>query len=318
LTVTLAVFMRSVWALVIGLLLTAGLGTLLSYIFHSYRPRLAFEKIALRRAMSFGKFAFVIAVASYVMTMADNVMVGRLLGSGALGNYSLAYNIASAPISVLVFSLSSVLFPVYAEISAQRPERLREAFTRVFSIASMIMVTITVPLFLLAGEIVQLLFGGRWSGAAPVLRVLALMIPLRGLTLISGTVFFGLNRPRQVAVGRTFEAVVFLALLYPLIAAFGLTGAAWAAVIAYAFACVNRLVALNEIIPGTSSKLFRILLTTLAAAGAGLLIATIIPTFLTSPLPRVILGGLLSTIIPPVILLLINPELRKWIVEWFS
>lgn len=318
LTVALAVLMRNVWALVIGLLLTAALGTVLSYIFHSYRPRLALEKIALRRALNLGKFALVIAVASYVTTMADNVMVGRLLGTGPLGNYSLAYNIASAPISVLVFALGSVLFPAYAEITAQRPKRLEQAFTKVFSISSMIMLTITVPLFLLAGEIVQLLFGGRWTSAGTVLRVLALIIPLRGLTLIISTVFFALNRPKQVAVGKTLEAVVFLAVLYPLITAFGLTGAAWAGLIAYAFACVNRLVALNEIIPGISSKLFRISLSTLAAAGAGLLIAGVSLTFLTSPLPRVILGGLLSTIIPAVILLLIRADLRKWLIEWFS
>src|SRR5258707_7760100 len=146
LTVALAVVMRSVWALVIGQLLTVALRTVLSYIFHSYRPRLAFEKIALRRALNLGKFVLVIAVASYVINMADNVMVGRLLGSGALGNYSLAFNIASAPISVLVFSLGAVLFPAYAEITAQRPRALELAFTKVFSIALMMMLTITVPL----------------------------------------------------------------------------------------------------------------------------------------------------------------------------
>jgi hypothetical protein len=94
-----------------------------------------------------------------------------------------------------------------------------------------------------------------------------------------------------VAVGKTLEGVVFLAALYPLIKAFGLTGAAWAGMIAYAFAYVNRLVALNEIIPGISSKLFRISLSTLATGGAGLLIAGLSLTFLTSPLARLILGG---------------------------
>jgi O-antigen/teichoic acid export membrane protein len=318
LTVALAVVMRNVWALVIGLLLTTVLGTVLSYIFHPYRPHLAFEKIALRRALNLGKFVLVIAVASYVIAMADNVMVGRLLGPGALGNYSLAYNIAGAPILVLVFALERVLFPAYAEITAQRPERLEQAFTKVFSISSMIMLTITVPLFLLAGEIVQLLFGSRWTSAGTVLRVLALVIPLRGLSLIISTVFFALNRPKQLAVGKTLEAIVFLAVLYPLITSLGVTGAAWAGVIAYAFACVNRLVALNKIIPGISSKLFGISLSTLAATGAGLLIAGVSLTFLTSPLPRVIVGGLLSTIIPAVILLLIRADLRKWLVEWFS
>jgi O-antigen/teichoic acid export membrane protein len=86
----------------------------------------------------------------------------------------------SAPIIVVVFSLVTVLFPANAEITAERPKNLGLAFTKVFSIAWMIMLTITVPLFLLAGEIVQLLFGGRWTSTGTVLRVLALVIPLRG------------------------------------------------------------------------------------------------------------------------------------------
>ncbi|HBB87658.1 MAG TPA: hypothetical protein DC047_08600 [Blastocatellia bacterium] len=318
LTVALAVVMRNVWALVIGLLLTTALGTVLSYVFHSYRPRLAFEKVALRRVISLGKFTLVIAVASYVTNMADNVMVGRLLGTSALGNYSLAFNIASAPISVLVFSLGTVLFPAYAELNTQHPKRLEQAVTKVFTIASMIMFTLVVPLFLLAGDIVQLLFGGRWTSAGKVLRVLALVIPLRGLSLLMSTVFWGLNRPKQVAVGQTLEAAVFLVALYPLITAFGVTGAAWAGVIAYALACINRLVAMNKIIPGITSKLFRISLSPIVAAGVGLLAAGASLSFLVPLLPRVILGGLLATIIPAAILLLLSADLRRWLVEWFS
>jgi O-antigen/teichoic acid export membrane protein len=318
LTVALAVLLRNVWALLIGLLLTAGLGTFFSYIFHPYRPSLALEKHALRRALNIGKFTLVIAVASYVANMADNIMVGRLLGTDALGNYSLAFNIASVPIVIVAFSLSTVLFPAYAEITARGQNRLELAFTKVFSFSLITMLTIAVPLFLLAGDIVQLLFGGRWASAGTVLRVLALAIPLRGLTQIISTVFWGLNRPKEVAWGRTLEAVVFLAALYPLITAFKLSGVGWAGVIAYAFAFVNRLVALNRIIPGILSKLFRISLSSLAAAGSGLLIAGISLTFLTSSLSRVILGGLLSTVIPVVILLLVRADLRKWLIEWFA
>lgn len=318
LTITLGLIMRNVWALVIGLLLTTVVGTILSYVFHSYRPRLTFERIALRRVLTLGKYALVIAFALYVMNMADNVMIGRLLGTGALGNYSLAFNFASAPISVLVFSVTAVLFPAYAEITAQRPNTLELAFTKVFSIALMIMMTIAVSLFLVAGELIQLLFGARWTTAGQVLRVLALVIPLRGLSLIISNFFWGLNRPKDVAVGATLEAVLFLAALYPLIKAFGVTGAAWAGVIAYSIACVIRLITLSEIIPGISSKLFRISLSILAASMAGLLIAGFSLRFLTSPLPRVIVGGLLSSIIPTAILLLIKPDLRRWLIEWLS
>lgn|GEM_PF-486238 len=318
LTVALAVVMRNVWALVIGLLLTAVLGTVLSYVFHSYRPRLAFEKNALRRVLSVGKLTLLIAIALYVLNMADNVMVGRLLGSSALGNYSLAFNIASTPISVLVFSLGNVLFPAYAEITLQRPKALDLAFTKVFSIALLTLVTIAMSLFLLAGEVVQLFFGSRWTTAGSALQILALVIPLRGFSLLVSTFFWGLNRPKDVAVNTTFEALIFLAALYPLIETLGLRGAAWAAMIAYGFGCISRVRALSQIIPGISVKLFRISLSVVAAAAIGLLITWVSLRFVTSPLPRVVFGGLLSAIIPPVLLLSFKPELKRSLVEWLS
>lgn len=313
LTVALAVVTRSIWALVFGLLLTAVLGALLSYVFHPYRPRLAFEKKALGRVLSVGKITLLIAVASYVVNMADNITVGRLLGSSTLGNYSLAFNIASAPISVLVFSLTSVLFPAYAEITSQRPNTLGPAFTKAFSIALLTIVSIAGSLFLLAGEVVQLLFGSKWTTAGTVLRILALVIPLRAFSLLVSAFFWGLNRPKDEAVCKTLEALVFLAALYPFIRTFGLPGAAWAGMIAYGFGGVTRMRTLSQIIPGISTRLFQISVSIVAAAVTGLLIAWLSLRFITSPLPRVVFGGLVSMILPPLILLTLKPEWRRWL-----
>ena len=260
LTIALAAVLQNVWALVFGMVLTATIGTALSYVFHPYRPRVKFERVAVTRALHFGKFAIVFAVASYVTNMADNITVGRLLGPTALGNYSLAFNIASAPIIVVIFSVSAALLPAYAEINLQNPTMLEPGFTKAFNFTLIIMLMIAVPLFFFADDVVQLLFGARWTTAGSVLRILALVIPLRGLTLMTSTVFWSANRPREVAIVRTLDAVIFVAALYPLISRFGLPGVAWAGVITYAFACVNRAIALNKIIPGISSKLLRTLL----------------------------------------------------------
>ena len=264
LTVALAVVLKNVWALVIGMLLTTALGTALSYVFHPFRPGLRFDRLALTQALHFGKFALVFAVASYVSNMADNIVAGRLLGTAALGNYSLAFNIASAPIIVVVFSVSAVLLPAYAELNSLNPSQLEPAFTKAFKLTLLIMVAIAVPLFLFANQIVFVLFGHRWTTAGSVLSILALVIPLRGLTLISSTVFWSANRPREVAIARTLDAIVFVIVLYPFTVAFGLAGVAYAVLIAYAFACLNRVWWLNKIIPGISAKLLRLLLPTLA------------------------------------------------------
>jgi O-antigen/teichoic acid export membrane protein len=254
----------------------------------------------------------------YVMNMADNIMVGRLLGSNALGNYSLAFNIASAPISVLVFSLSTVLFPAYSEITARRPEALGVTFTKTFSLAMLAIVTLGASLSLVASDTVQVLFGDRWSAGGMVLRILALVIPLRGLSLLVSTFFWGLNRPRDVAVGTLVEAVIFLATLYPFIKTFGLRGAAWAAIIAYTFGCLIRLRVLAQIIPGISAKLLQISFFIVAAVAAGLIIAAFSLSFLTTPLARVIVGGLLCTLIPPATMLLFKTDVRRAVIELFS
>lgn len=264
LTVALAVVLKSVWALVIGMLLTTSLGTALSYVFHPFRPSLRFDRTALAQALHFSKFALLFAVASYVSNMADNITAGRLLGTSALGNYSLAFNIASAPIIVVIFSVSAVLLPAYAELNSLDPAQLETAFTKAFKLTLLIMLAIAVPLFLFANQIVVVLFGHRWTTAGSVLSILALVIPLRGLTLISSTVFWSANRPREVAIARTLDAIVFVIVLYPFTLAFGLSGVAYAVLLAYAFACLNRVLWLNKIIPGLSAKLLRFLLPTLA------------------------------------------------------
>ena len=260
LTVALAAVLQNIWALVFGNLITTTIGTCLSYIFHSYRPSLRFDRTALTQTLHFGKFAILFAVASYVSNVADNIMVGRLLGFAALGNYSLAFNIASAPIIVVIFSVTAVLLPAYAEINLENPKLLEPAFTKAFNLTLIIMLAIALPPFFFADEIVQLLFGARWTTAASLLRVLALVIPLRGLTLLTSTIFWSTNKPRELALVRTLDALVFVAVLYPLISTVGLPGVAWAGVITYAFACVNRALALNKIIPGISSKILRSLL----------------------------------------------------------
>ena len=57
----------------------------------------------------------VLAITSYVTTMADNVMVALVPGTDALGNYAMAYNLAGVPIAILVYTFATVMFPAYAE-----------------------------------------------------------------------------------------------------------------------------------------------------------------------------------------------------------
>ncbi|PYT01247.1 MAG: hypothetical protein DMF65_07850, partial [Acidobacteria bacterium] len=95
--VSLALWTRDVWALVWTQLISAAASVALSYALDSYRPRPRFDRDALRQALGFGKWMFVVVLTAYVTTTADNVVVGRMLGAAALGVYVMAYNLASLP-----------------------------------------------------------------------------------------------------------------------------------------------------------------------------------------------------------------------------
>ena len=59
----------------------------------------------------------------------DNVLVGRYLGAGSLGAYSLAYNVMFMPMARVGLPLQQVVSPVFARLQTER-ERLERAWLR--------------------------------------------------------------------------------------------------------------------------------------------------------------------------------------------
>ena len=271
----LALFVRrDVWALVWGELMGAAAGVVASYAFYPRRPRFAFARAALARIFGFGRHAFFIGVASYVTTSADNVAVGRMLGAAALGAYALAYNLVNLSSITVADVFNKATMPAYAELSAERPEGIAGAFAKVLTAGAVVLAAITATLWAIGEEFVAVLYGEKWRAAGQVLKALAVLGFLRGLVLVVSSVLLGMDRPRLVARGKLLEAALFVALLYPLVSTFGLTGAAWTGVVVYSFALVLRLRLLGTVVPGAPRAAVKILLRAIicglcgAAAGA--------------------------------------------------
>jgi O-antigen/teichoic acid export membrane protein len=165
-TLALAWWWRSVWALVWGQVAGSAISLALSYCFHPYRPRFLIDREALRNAFQFGKWMFVIGVMVYITTTVDNIFVGKLLGAQALGPYVLAYTIANLPSTLVGQIFGTVFFPAFAELGRGQIERLEAAVERTFQIGAALLLLISLPLALFAHEIVGVVFGSRWGAAA--------------------------------------------------------------------------------------------------------------------------------------------------------
>ena len=335
-TIALVFWTRNVWALVLSQLVAAAIGVVLSYIFHPYRPRLAFDKDAFGLALTFGKYAVLIGVLGYVMQMADNVLIGRLFSAAVLGTYVIAYNLAMLPIHGIATVIVNVTFPAYAEISSgsstmddsasveplltqnvvtSAPSsaeitRLENAFVRVFT-TSLLMLSLTTALLMLLGnEIVILLYGAKWAAAGSILRILSLLVFCRGCSVLISPLLLSIRGIAPDAKIKFMEAAIFLALLYPLTTRFGAVGAAWAGTIAFFITMVNRLYFASSLLPNISKTIRRILLCSVVATAAGIALSAPAIFSVENVAARLLVGGSMIAIGVTGVMLVLLPELR--------
>lgn len=314
-TVALALAVRSVWALVCGQLAGALAGVIVSYFLHPYRPKVVFDGEVFRQALHFGKYATVIGVAAYLTTTADNVLIGRLFGSGVLGVYAVAYSLASMPAAVVMGAVGRATFPAYAELAAQGLRRVGPAFNRSLAAGSALLMLVTVPMFLLAPEIVSVLYGQKWVAAGAVLRVLSLVGLTRGMVVIISYLHMGLSKPRHVAAGKVIETIVFLALLYPFTSRYGIMGAAYAGIISYLVALFNRVLSVRQLIPLAFGRALLIIFVSLASGVCSVAAGWLVLNIVVGDWPRLIAGGTVSMALSSVLLYWLTPGLRAEVRE---
>lgn len=223
--VAVAVATGSVWALVVGQLVGSGVSTGVSYLIHEYRPRLSFEFARARELVKFGKWITGSAVLALLTTMADDALVGWLLGATALGYYQLAFRLANAPATEIADTLSTALRPTYSKLQSN-PDKLREWFLRAMRVVSVIALPMALGILVTARPFIFGILGSTWEPAIPLMEVFALVAAFRAIL----TPFAALNeargRPDISTKTQAAGVAVMLLLLYPAANQYGIVGVA--------------------------------------------------------------------------------------------
>ncbi|WP_212699754.1 lipopolysaccharide biosynthesis protein [Thalassovita aquimarina] len=152
---------------------------------HEKRPML--ERRAIGELIYFGTGFTIAKFCNYFATQADNLVVGRWLGPAALGLYGHAYHLMAAPAILVGQALDRVMFPTMASVQHQR-ERLARAYRSGVYVCATVMFPTGVVVAILAPEIVLILLGPAWIGAAVPLRLLALGMLFRTSSKISDSI----------------------------------------------------------------------------------------------------------------------------------
>jgi O-antigen/teichoic acid export membrane protein len=182
-TVTLAYAGFSYWSLVIGTILSSALPTLLIVARHPVRFRWP-RRAELADAIHYTGNFLVGNISWYVYSNADFAVAGRILGKGPLGDYTLGWTLASAPIERIAGVVNRVLPPLFSAVSTDKA-MLRRYLLKITQALSLIAVPAAVGLALVAGDFTRVVLGEKWAGAIGPLRILAFYALLQTLQLVT-------------------------------------------------------------------------------------------------------------------------------------
>ena len=196
LTIMLALQGHGVWSLVWGQLAQSAVMALSLVLVGWQRkmlPKLYFSYTAVKPYLSFGLHLLGSNALNYFNIRIDQLIVGALLGSRALGYYSMAFNLVLQPVAMINPVLTHVAFPVLAKVRSDKV-RLKKGYLRMLSILTSINAPVLMGIAAIAPLLIPLVLGEQWLPIVPLLQVLALFSLVRSVGNAGGSLVLACGR----------------------------------------------------------------------------------------------------------------------------
>lgn len=210
-TLTMAALGLGYWALVLGTVASRTVGMTLVLFWRGHRLAWPFPFRTIAEPIVVGSHIVAANIAWYLYGNADLAIIGRRLGSGALGIYTMALTLASIPVERLSAHIAGATPAIFARVQQNRAAVRRYLLALTEGIA-LLTFPAAVGLALVAEEFVLVVLGERWRAAIMPLRVLALVGMYRSVFLLFGRVFTATGHSKR----NMHATLVLLAVMPPL------------------------------------------------------------------------------------------------------
>lgn len=170
----LAWVMRSVWSLVIGIIVTAAVKLWLSHaLLPGARNAFLMDRLAAGELVHFGKWIFLSTVLGFLIAQGDKIIFGKFLELGMFGVYNIGYFLASFPILLGSAVMTRVLIPLYRE---RPPAASQDNFAKIsrarYGLSASILLLLAC-MALVGPTLVNLLYDPRFAAAGAVVVVVS-------------------------------------------------------------------------------------------------------------------------------------------------
>lgn len=164
-----------VYALILSAIFVSGVSLSLNLLFTKLTFSKKFDLKVLGSIWDYSKNQFGFNFINYFTRNADNILVGKFMGSDSLANYNKAYQLLLLPNTLFLGIVNPVLQPVFSEYQ-DAVSHIRNVYYSILHFLALVGIPLSIFLSFNAREIIIFMFGNQWDGAVAPFKILALTV----------------------------------------------------------------------------------------------------------------------------------------------
>ena len=227
-TIPLAFYWRSYWAMVAGMVSTRLVTVLLSYYMQEYRPRLSLS--AFKEIMGFSSWLFVNNILKFANSNSQNFIIGKMNGANGLGGVSVATQISTLISTELIGPINRAAYPGYAKNSSNQLE-LKKLYLKIISHIAILSSFFGFVILVTAPYFVPALLGDKWMNIIELIQILSFSSILVSFNSNAGYIYLVLGVPKISTYIILFRVSLIIPLIYYFSSNYGILGVAYAEMI---------------------------------------------------------------------------------------
>lgn len=209
-TIPLAWYWRSYWALLAGMLSANIVSLILGYVMQSFRPSVTLKDW--RDVLGFSAWLFFNNILYFLNQHAQNFILGKFGGSSALGLFAVSNEVATLTTTEIVASINRAAYPSYAKVAMDN-EKLKSSYIAVYSHIVLIALPSAVGIAAMAPLFVPVLLGEKWLDAVEVIQIIAIASTMAALNTNANYIYLAQAKQKIT----TFLMLCWLGIFIPLL-----------------------------------------------------------------------------------------------------
>jgi PST family polysaccharide transporter len=182
-----------VWSIVAMYVASAAVNVAVLWIITPWRPDFSLRWDAVQDLSKFSRNFVGFSAFNYWTRNGDNLLIGRFVGSAALGVYARSYTILLLPVWQVSGVITNVMFPALSAIQKD-VKRVRELYLSSISVISLVTFPLTLGLFVVSRSFVLALFGDKWAAMIPLLQIFSLLGAIQSISTTVGWIYTSQGR----------------------------------------------------------------------------------------------------------------------------